>query len=492
MQVIRDGRDVSNWKGDITYRPAVIAFPETLDDIQKLVRDPVAFPTPVRVKGSHHSVTDCVVADGGTVLDMSRLTSIVRVDQARMTVTMQAGVQLKDASSQLERLGLQFYVNVELGNLTVGSGACCGTKKASFHDGKRHESGQVSAYVVSLTVVTADGSAIVVDEREPALLEAMRSSYGMLGVVYEVTYKIKKLRPMRFTHTLYSLSEFAVAFEGIRREPNSAMFYIFPFIDRVVVERRWPSEGKISWFDVWKIRNFAWKQGAPFMGRVIGALPVGDAARAACLNAWFRVLSSGLTWLSGTRSSPENQIMRYPARGGFTAYTFSLWAFDDDKYVDALRAYLQFCKDYHRTTGYRCDMPSVGYRLAEENGILFSYSRNGFAATIDPVSTGGSGWATFLDAFNERSSEKNGRPLFNQTPRVTHEQAKHAFGEQIAAFVALRERLDPADRFYTAWFRYLFTGSRVAATPRPPSQITAAQTVRCPLSQTPDRTQPES
>ena len=127
-----------------------------------------------------------------------------------------------------------------------------------------------------------------------------------------------------------------------------------------------------------------------------------------------------------------------------------------------LRDYFRFCRDYYERHGYRCNMPSVGYRVAKEESILFSYARNGFAMTVDPVSTGGEEWDRFLDAFNERCSSKNGKPLFNQTPGVTPEQAQRAFGPQIKQFLTLRQQHDPHGRFYTPWFRGLFSDTRLS------------------------------
>src|SRR3546814_10545375 len=58
---------------------------------------------------------------------------IVRIDKENLTVTLEAGVTLYDAAHELEKHGLQFYVNIELGNLTLGSGGTGNTKDASYY-----------------------------------------------------------------------------------------------------------------------------------------------------------------------------------------------------------------------------------------------------------------------------------------------------------------------------------------------------------------------
>jgi len=73
-------------------------------------------------------------------------------------------------------------------------------------------------------------------------MQILQSSYGLLGIVYEVTYKIKALTPMRVHHTTYNLKDFVAAFPDFKELGYSTMYYIFPFVDgmthRVVVEER--------------------------------------------------------------------------------------------------------------------------------------------------------------------------------------------------------------------------------------------------------------
>src|SRR6185295_11695288 len=119
---------LQNWKRTITYHPAVVEIIRSAEDLQRVVTDKARYPSPVRAKGSHHSTTECVVAEGGTVCDMSQMTKIVSIDKENLKVTLQAGIKLIEAAKAIEKEGLQFYVNIELGNLTMGSGATGNTK----------------------------------------------------------------------------------------------------------------------------------------------------------------------------------------------------------------------------------------------------------------------------------------------------------------------------------------------------------------------------
>ena len=451
---------VQNWKASITYYANSVEAVTSVEDIIRIVSDRERYPAPVRARGSHHSTTRCIEAEDGTVVDMSGMNRIIGIDEAAKTITMQAGVLHIDAARELERHGLQFYVNVELGNLTVGSGACGGTKDASYFaaDADQLEYGQVASYVVDIKAVLADGSLLHVTEADAELMQAMRSSYGMLGIIYEVTYRVKEIRPLAVRHVSYRVDEFADRLDELIAGQRSMMLYLFPFLDRVVVEYRYDGDGPVrsnSW--QWRLRNWVWKTGSPFFGKVVTLLVPGRRLRSWIFDAYNRLSQWVIVRvIRDTNSSPADQIIRYPETAGFSSYTFSIWAFPREQYAHTIRAYYRFCKDYFERSGYRCDLLNVGYLIARDTQSLFSYTSHGDALTLDPVSTGSHGWEEFLVAYNEFCSGHKGTPLFNQTHGITPPQAQKAFGPEIRKFLEFRRRYDPDNRYYNAYFRDLF------------------------------------
>ena len=453
-------KKVQNWKGSITYYANSVEVVRDVEDIVRIVSDRERYPAPVRGRGSHHSTTRCIVAEQGTVIDMSAMNRILAIDQTEKTITMQAGVLHIDAAHELERHGLQFYVNVELGNLTVGSGACGGTKDASYFSAEddQFEYGQVASYVVDIKAVLADGSLLHVTEADEELMQAMRSSYGMLGIIYEVTYRVKEIRPLAVSHQSYHVDEFASRLEELIAGKRSMMLYLFPFLDRVVVEYRYDGDGPMrsnSW--QWRLRNWVWKTGSPFFGKIVTLLVPGRRLRSWIFDSYNRLSQWVIVRvIRDTNSSPVDQIIRYPETAGFSSYTFSIWVFPRAEYPGTIRAYYLFCKDYYARSGYRCDLLNVGYLIAQDTRSLFSYTSHGDALTLDPVSTGSRGWEDFLVAYNEFCSQHNGTPLFNQTHKITPQQTQKAFGAEIEKFLQLRQRYDPDNRYYSAFFSDLF------------------------------------
>lgn len=447
--------DLQNWKGTIRYQAARLEKVTDVEQIVQIVKTPEHYPSPVRAKGSHHSTTNCIVNQNGTVIDMMGMNKILRIDRDSLTITMQAGVLHYDAAKALEKMGLQFYVNVEIGNLTVGSGACGGTKDASYFSGGQMEFGQVASFCIGMKVVSADGSLLQIDEQDPDRLEMMRSSYGMLGIVYEVTFKVKEIAPMQVEHRAYTVDEFADSLPELTQRGQSMMLYLFPFLDKVAVEYRSEGVGTIqpdSW--QWRLRNWVWKTGSPGLARLMSILVPHRQWRSSLTNVYNRfTLWVMQRIIRAKNTSPADQIIWYPERAGFASYTFSIFAFPVQNYPDILKAYFAFCREYFEQHGYRCDLLNVGYYIAKDTQSLFSYTRNAEAMTLDPVSTGGDGWEDFLHAYNQFCSDLGGIPLFNQTRHLTAQQVQKAFADEIPRFNQVRQEMDPEQRFYTDYFR---------------------------------------
>lgn len=456
---------VENWAGSIVSYPRKLVRPLSVSRIQQVVADPATYPSPVRAAGSNHSTTECAVADGGTLLEMAGLAEI-RIDRKALTVTAGAGALYVDVAEALAREGLQLYVNPEIGNVSVGSACCGGTKDASMRGGLP----QVSSYCIRMKIVTPGGALETIEDEER--LSIMRSSYGLLGIVYEATFRVKERRPLRFSHEVMRIEEFAADFERIRADDRSMMLYVLPFIDRVVIEFREevedrPLDPRDRW--KWKLRNWVWKTGAPAFGRICSAVVPFRRLRYGLVDTFNRAVVWVLAnVLAGRASDPKDQVIRYPDRGGIGTYTFSIWAFPEARFPQILRDYVRFCRDYHERHGYRCNMLNVGYRFAEDPGSILSYSYDGPRWSLDVVSTGDAGWDRFVWSYNRFCSENEGKPLFNQTRSITPEQVRRAFGPLLDRFEAARRSADPQGRFLNCYFAWLLSPAQDAMRPDPP------------------------
>src|SRR5690242_943135 len=161
---------IANYDGGITTSPAQSVFPQTVQELQDVLRDAARYPGPVRAMGSYHSLTPCASADGGTIVHMARMNRVVAIDRANMSFTAEAGLQFIDAAKALREQDLQFLINIEIGNMTLGSAACCHSKDAL--DGV--EFGQVNSFLTGMKWVDPAGRLQEANEAsDPDLLYRM-------------------------------------------------------------------------------------------------------------------------------------------------------------------------------------------------------------------------------------------------------------------------------------------------------------------------------
>src|ERR1700694_173961 len=194
--------EIHNWLGDIVSSPSVVIEPENVQELISIMQDTAKYPAPVRAIGSNHSTTQCGVADGGTLVIMRKMNRILNIGSD--TVTVEAGALYIDVAQELKKHNLQFYVNAEIGTLTVGSAASCNTKKSCMAG----EYGEMCSYAIAMKMVTPSGELVEITEQPPGLLQDMSSSYGLFGIIYEVTFKIRPLLPMTAYHKTYSIEQF--------------------------------------------------------------------------------------------------------------------------------------------------------------------------------------------------------------------------------------------------------------------------------------------
>ena len=454
---------VTNWFGNIVSQPAVVVEPASVQEIAAILKSPDKYPAPVRAVGSNHSTSACGTADGGTLIKMEKMSAIVEITGD--TVTAQGGAIYIDVAKKLEKRGLQFYVNTEIGSLSAGSAACCGTKDASMPG----EFGQVNSYISRIKMVLPSGDLLEVTDEQPELMQKVRSSYGTFGIVYEATFRIRKIVPLAVSHETFSLEDFTARLPELKARGQSLMFYIFPFEDLITVEFRGyhPKAKGAPNRVAWPLRNYMWATAGPLFCAQVERDVEDRDVRYGIINNFCALWRFKLENLVSSHNTvATDQIIRYPKVADDSRYTFSLSAFPEANYGSVLSEYFKFCKQYYEQTGYRTNMLNVGYWIAKDQGSLLSYSYDGPVMTIDPVSTGNPGWPEFLTAYNGFCAAHGGIPLFNQTDGITPEQVRQALGDRLTVFAAARRSYDPAGRLLNRYFRdMLGETSQVGATP---------------------------
>ncbi|HEY5566036.1 MAG TPA: FAD-binding protein, partial [Gammaproteobacteria bacterium] len=77
----------------VSLGPAMVVQPTSPSEIIQVLTNPKRFPSPVRPMGAGSSITRCVTANAGTLLDMSAMDRVLRIEAD--SVTVQPGIRLQ-------------------------------------------------------------------------------------------------------------------------------------------------------------------------------------------------------------------------------------------------------------------------------------------------------------------------------------------------------------------------------------------------------------
>jgi FAD/FMN-containing dehydrogenase len=177
------------WNGVIDRRPALIARCAAVEDVVEAVNFARENDLLLAVRGGGHNVAGTASAEGGLVLDLSDMKSIV-VDPERRTVRAAAGATIGELDEETQKHGLATPMGVVsetgIAGLTLNGGM--------GHLRRKH--GLSSDNLLSVELVTADGRLLTASEEENAdLFWAVRGGGGNFGVVTSFEYRLYPVGP---------------------------------------------------------------------------------------------------------------------------------------------------------------------------------------------------------------------------------------------------------------------------------------------------------
>ncbi|HIZ99380.1 MAG TPA: FAD-binding protein [Candidatus Janibacter merdipullorum] len=168
----------TNWAGTVGDTAQVLR-PRTAEELAGQVRSAADEGRRLRPVGSGHSFTAIARAED-LRLSLEHLSGIVAADRESGRVRVLAGTPLRVLNQALDLLGLAMPNLGDIDAQTISGATSTGT----------HGTGAtlpgLSADIVGLRLVTADGTARWVDESDPDLFAAARVGLGALGVITEI------------------------------------------------------------------------------------------------------------------------------------------------------------------------------------------------------------------------------------------------------------------------------------------------------------------
>jgi FAD/FMN-containing dehydrogenase len=165
--------------GIYQYRVAKIEYPTSIQEIQKILANS---KEKISIRGTGYSQGGQTVISDGIVIDLARFNKILSFNEKMQTITVQPGITWYEIQQFIDPKNLSIYSMQSYNDFSVGGSISVNCHARDFH------SGAIASSIVSLKLMTADGSIIPLSSQEnPLLFRAVVGGYGLLGIIVEAT-----------------------------------------------------------------------------------------------------------------------------------------------------------------------------------------------------------------------------------------------------------------------------------------------------------------
>lgn len=467
------------WARTFTSKPELYIRPQSVREVQKAVNLARQCRRRITTTGAGHSPSD-LTCTSSWLVNLDDLRDIIHHDTDTNIVHFQAGIRLWQLGEELDRMGLAMP---NLGSINEQSAA--GVISTGTH-GSSLRYGLISQSIVELVIVTADGQARTCSRTENnELFRAALLSLGALGIIVEIKFQTSPAYSLKWDQTIDSD---AIMF----RDWNSTLWdrghfvrvWWFPYTRRSVVwtanvttepHRDPPRDGydgtlgylvyhNLLWLAHYVPRVLPWVEWFVFGmqygfrdGSTTSAVqPQRKALLMNCLysqyvNEWAIPLSKGpeairrlSCWLNnlqpGDRDYCEHRIP-FSSRGLWVHAPLEVRVTDTSRFLPNIdgtgvesRPYLDpTCKD-----GPTLYLNATLYRPYD----------------LDPPSL-----ERYYEAFEWLMRDLGGKPHWAKNfAQVNFKDVEDMYGEDLEAWRAVRDKMDPRGLFVGSWHRRYVLG----------------------------------
>ncbi|CAM8949037.1 unnamed protein product [Rhodiola kirilowii] len=224
-----DLHTVTNWSGTHEVQTRNFHQPETLEELEKLVKEANEKKRRIRPVGSGLSPNGIGLARSGMV-NLALMDKVLEVDKAKKQVRVQAGIRVQQLVDGIKEHGLTLQNFASIREQQIG-----GIVQVGAH-GTGARLPPIDEQVISMKLVTpAKGTIEISKEKDPDLFYLARCGLGGLGVVAEVTLQCVDMQEL-VEHTYVSnMKDIKKNHKKLLSENKHVKYLYIPFTDTVVV-----------------------------------------------------------------------------------------------------------------------------------------------------------------------------------------------------------------------------------------------------------------
>nr|CDL93466.2 L-galactono-1,4-lactone dehydrogenase [Lactuca sativa] len=224
-----DLHTVVNWSGTHEVQTRVFLQPESLEELEKIVKDADEKKQKIRPVGSGLSPNGIGLARGGMV-NLALMDKVLEVDKEKKTVRVQAGIRVQQLVDVVKDHGITLQNFASIREQQIG-----GIVQVGAH-GTGAKLPPIDEQVISMKLVTpGKGTIEISKDKNPELFYLARCGLGAFGVVAEVTLQCVERQEL-VEHTFVSnLTEIKKKHKKLLNDNKHVKYLYIPYTDTVVV-----------------------------------------------------------------------------------------------------------------------------------------------------------------------------------------------------------------------------------------------------------------
>lgn len=424
----RIGGTWQNWARSASVRPVRVERPRSPEGVQRAVIAAVHHGLTVKAVGAGHSFTGIAVAPG-VLLELDDMQGLVSADAATGRVTLLAGTRLHRIPALLAPFGLAMENLGDIDRQSISGAISTGTH------GTGAGYGGLATQVVGLTIITAAGEFLRIDEQQNSeLLPAAALGLGALGIIVEVTLQCVPRFVMHAVDEPLPLEDVLDQLESHVSASDHFEFYWFPHTDVALTKRQS------------RLPESAVRKPLPVVGKWIDETLLSNGVyRLVCaagqlVPAVTPPFSRLAVKLTGDREYTDlsNRVLTQSRTVRFREMEYAIPA---ENVVPAFRAVQALIE----RQGWRIEFP-VEVRFAAEDDRWLSTAHGRASAYIAVHRYWRADPTEYFGAVEAIMREHGGRPHWGKLHTQSAETLRERY-PRFDDFLAVRDRLDPERRF---------------------------------------------
>jgi len=218
------------WAKTFSSRPELYIQPQSLPEIQKVVKLARRCRRRIVVVGCGHSPSD-LTCTSSWMINLDRYNRVLNVDKQKKTMLVEGGIRLRQLNTEGDKVGLTIP---NLGSIDEQS--IVGAFATATH-GSSLKHGLLSENVRSLRIVLSNGQAVRCSaEQNQELFRAALVSLGALGIITEVEYEMTDSCNIEWEQTLIPLDEVLSRWEtDLWTQKEYTRVWWMPYMKRTIV-----------------------------------------------------------------------------------------------------------------------------------------------------------------------------------------------------------------------------------------------------------------